>query len=378
MDVTLTTITPVHIGSGQFFLGNADYVYFGDRNQIALIDDRKVLDIIGQDHIHQWLDYIDGRVNQSTFLEYLNKRKSGLMPDDIGRRIITYKGSRKINASNTLKEQIHGGFNKPYIPGSSLKGSIRTAIFSDKLFQKYRGSGVPKNMLCPDERRPNIVKDNNITREVFGINSNADWLRMLHVGDFYFNCQTEARFAEVLNLVNSRDRRYSLKDEVKQLVEYIPANREAVGRINIAQIHLNLISKKNPNLFNTNVTSLKSETLITLLKDHTLDLLDNEISHFEDSSLPDSESDFLENMELIKDQVNRCADNECIVRLGYGTGYLNMTGDWVDELVRDADVYNKIKEKVRHRRYRDFELPKSRKIISNGTLLGYVKLKFNN
>lgn len=106
-------------------------------------------------------------------------------------------------------------------------------------------------------------------------------------------------------------------------------------------------------------------------------VLDNEIFFFEDTDLPavaDGLPDFL--AELRRDAAD-LPDNACLLRLGFGTGYRNMTGDWVKDLVSGDNMYDDIATAVRRTtRYNGLPLPKSRKMMFDGILPGYVELTF--
>ena len=73
--------------------------------------------------------------------------------------------------------------------------------------------------------------------------------------------------------------------------------------------------------------------------------------------------------------------NQCVIRVGFGTGYLNMTGGWTQEQWRHIPgvdyqkEMNDLAEGVRRNsRYNGMALPKSRKMALCGVPLGYLKL----
>ncbi|MFM8371303.1 MAG: type III-A CRISPR-associated RAMP protein Csm5, partial [Bacteroidota bacterium] len=69
MKINLETLSPVHVGSGVQYQGNAEYIYFEHERVLTIIDESRVLDIIGPENIHVWVGYIESRENQKTFLE---------------------------------------------------------------------------------------------------------------------------------------------------------------------------------------------------------------------------------------------------------------------------------------------------------------------
>ena len=49
--VQIETLSPVHVGSGVELQSNFEYLYFADENCLVVIDDAKVLDILGEDNL---------------------------------------------------------------------------------------------------------------------------------------------------------------------------------------------------------------------------------------------------------------------------------------------------------------------------------------
>lgn len=377
--IIIETISPIHIGSGIQYQGNAEYLYFEQEKAVVVADEAKILDIIGTENIHIWVGYIEDRENKKNFLEYLRVRKPDIRPEDVSRRIIPLKGSRTPYFTNTLREQMHGGMGRPYLPGSSLKGSIRTALFADQLMKNYKERGVPEGKLGTVHKFSGKfnIQDKPLQQEVFGRDPNSDWLRMLQVGDCYFDTTTHAAFAEALN-EKGADQRYEIKSEVGQLIEYIPAGKSAEFQIGIPKVHRELIMRKEPQLFPAAARQLDEAWLCKLLHQHALRLLQSEIAFFEDADLPAAVDRLPDFMQELYSDAKAFPENTCLLRLGFGTGYRNMTGDWVKELVHDDNLYDDIATATRRTsRYNGMPLPKSRKMMFDGVLPGYVKLTFN-
>jgi len=375
MKINLRILSPVHVGSGVEFQGNAEYLYFDKERIIALADEQKVLKIIGKENIPIWINYIEGR--EENFLDYLRQRKPDIQPSDIARRGISFQGNQAPYFSNNLREQIHGGIGKPYIPGSSLKGAIRTALFAVTLMNKYREKGIPEEKLGTQFNKKLKINDKPLQQEVFGRNPNSDWLRMLQVGDCYFPSETHAGFAETLNEYNNQ--RYDIKHNVRQLIEYLPEGSEASFPMRIPEKHMERIHEKNPRLFSDSTRRLSLTGIFQTIQKHTLRLLDNEIEFFAEAELPPEAMELMDFLHAFRKEAAICSEHECLLRLGFGTGYRTMTGDWVKDLVFDDDLYDDIATVTRRTaRYNSFPLPKSRKMMFDGVLPGFVKLTLQN
>lgn len=382
MKIKLETLSPIHIGSGVQYQGNAEYLYFDREKVLVVADEEKILDIIGTENIHIWVGYIENRENRQSFLEYLRQRKPNIRPEDVAQRIIPLKGNQSPHFTNTLREQIHSGMGVPFIPGSSIKGAIRTSIFSQTIIPKYETRGLgDRDLNFRLIRRGNYevpdFNDQNLQREVFGQNPNSDWMRMLQVGDCYFPNSTHAAFSETLN-EKGANQQYEIKGEVRQLIEYIPAGRTAEFQINIPEAHRDLIMRKEPRLFASTARQLNYHWLCSVLQQHALRLLRNEIVFFKDADLPDDANGLQDFMKEMEADAKDFLQNVCLLRLGFGTGYRNMTGDWVKYLVQDNDLYDDVATATRRTsRYNKMPLPKSRKIMFDGVLPGYLKLTFD-
>ena len=130
MTIKLETLTPVHIGSGIELQGNSEYLIFNEERQAVLIDTKKVLKIIGEERIDQWIAVIE---KQESLLQLLKQRKTGLTSADVAQRAMQIKN--QIGDKKTMREQMHTGAGQPLLPGTSLKGAIRTAAFATLLFE---------------------------------------------------------------------------------------------------------------------------------------------------------------------------------------------------------------------------------------------------
>ena len=136
--MSLTTLSPIFIGSGEE-LNKSMYVYKG--KEISVIDERKLtkklLSIRGL-YENFLSECFSGNLNLTDFLK---KNLYGYEKMDIYKyNAISYsdvKTKGKLNNINTFIKSSNGN---PYIPGSSIKGAIRTAIIANEIYlnkEKY-------------------------------------------------------------------------------------------------------------------------------------------------------------------------------------------------------------------------------------------------
>jgi CRISPR-associated protein Csm5 len=143
MQVRLTTLTPLHIGGREGALIPLEFVVFDGR--CAIISETKLARALQErqliDTFTTW--FTDrGRPALRDFLH-----EHGLLSTDFLERITAYSSPCSIRVSQGLRTFVRDAFNRPFLPGSSLKGAIRTA-FLYKLLKEL-----------PSERRQTLLED---------------------------------------------------------------------------------------------------------------------------------------------------------------------------------------------------------------------------
>jgi CRISPR-associated protein Csm5 len=355
--ITIKTLTPIHVGSGNEYQANFEFLYFQDEKKVAFVDAEKVLDIIGEENIAQWVACIDK--NQS-LLGLLQQRKKDLRADLVGKRVMS---ANQAPTKPSIREQIHGGNGKAMLPGSSLKGSLRTVVFSEKLLDN-KALAKQSNNLKDFKRK---FSDSYLNKQLLGNDPNSDIFRLLQVGDVMFE-KTEIFQTDVINKYN---RDWKIKGEITQFIEAIPKGQSATMELRFNET----LHKMAGRLFNQNANTLKVNELFLLINAHSQRLLEDEIEYWTNTeNSPDALGDYIENLDDLLTKVNSCAANECVLRLGWGTGFRNMTGDWHGAMT-DDDYYDMVKQ-VRPKHPEDLVFPKTTRFVKGGMPLGFVKLTF--
>lgn len=349
--IQIATLTPVHIGSGNFLQYNTEFVQSPISTEwfLWVIDDRKVLNLIGDEHLNDWLLSIERKENiedlvkryapQSKIADY-SKRYMNLFSD--------------VKRTDTLKECMHNGFGVPYIPGSSIKGSIRTAVLASMTEKVKNLSGKIKN----HSRR---VGADAIEKELFGKDPNSDIFRFLHVGDAYFEKDVEIalRLVMRLNITENKETLIPQQDSKPQLVE-------AIGMEEETTFQLKLMPQFGV------VSSLVS--LFQLVNAHTRKLVEEEMQIWQDYIDRLGTDEYLEKMDEILSVIKNCREDECVLRIGHASGWRFITGAWTKDLPNfETDIVNAVRPK--NYNYSEYDFPKSRRTDSDGDLLGFVKLK---
>lgn len=373
--IKIETVTPVHIGSGNLLQNNSDFVVEidGDDKYIHIVDDRKVLDLIGHEHIDDWVISIEnnnkklGKHKVESTPSLIKRLAPSSTYSDYSKQRITSFVSN-IKPTDTLKEVIHNGLGLPYIPGSSLKGSIRTSILASLV------GNVTQKENKIFKRNGRDLSADRIEKELFGSDPNSDIFRFIRVGDAYFenDCLIATKMIN-LNVRNSSD---SLWDESKpQIIEAIGAQEEAFLDINIASDYYDKIKARFRELGTLPREIRTISDLFMLLNEHTRKLVRTEIEYWKDISTEKSDGeDYLDVMNEILEEIEGCKNGKsCVIRVGHGSGWRFITGAWAENLDNFED---KVVSAARpnNYRYEDYDFPKSRRIDDYSDVLGFVKL----
>lgn len=368
--IKIETLTAVHIGSGETLQYGTDFVTgeTEDGDVLSIIEPRKVLDLIGVDNVQQWVKAIERKEPTSQVVKrYVPNAKL----EDYSNRIILEWSD--VRDTDTLKEQIHNGQGRPYIPGSSIKGAIRTSILAsladtiqskenkiDKSGKDFKGFFKQK----ADAKR--------IESELFGATPNNDIFRFLQVGDAYFGELREV----AIRMVNINEReRHSFWDTSKpQLIEAISPEDDSEFQLKLNIPGYNFSRGK----VNQLPSCMSSEAeLFRTINTHTQKLLCEELEYWEEREDKD-ESDkvtiYLEKVNDILSIARACKDGkECILRIGHGSGWCFITGAWAKSL-KNFDSLVVPVSRPKNSNYEQYDFPKTRRVDDECELLGFVKL----
>ena len=373
--IQIETLTPVHIGSGNMLQNNTDFVVqrSGDDQFIYIVDDRKILDLIGEEHLDHWLASIENKESTIQLVQRFASKAS--LKDYTTERIICYATIRE---NDTLKEIIHDGRGKPYIPGSSIKGAIRTAVLAQIIaFQDDNQiKKTQEKVFFTDNSGRQKVSAVNIEKELFGDNPNADIFRFVRVGDAYFegDCMIARRMIN-LNIRNNQD---DLIDRSKaQLIEAIGTKKESVFEMKIDTEYYDYAKKYYKDLGELPENMRTLSSLFRLINRHTSDLVQSEISFWLDDDLSEKigSEDYIEKMRTILADINQCEKGkECVLRIGHASGWRFITGAWAEYLDNFDDVVNAARPN-NQKKYHEYDFPKTRRIDEDSDVYGFVKLK---
>lgn len=289
--------------------------------------------------------------------------------------------SSKDALSNPIKTFLRNQLtNRPVLAGSSLKGALRSILFSYLV-----GDEEDKKRL---RRELKFAQGSiNLNNRYFGdMNAGTDFMRFIRVGDFEFE-ETGLVNTKIFNLHQAGQEweggwKHSGNNTTcdfspigfNTIYECLLPNATAGGYIMFADTLFDKIQQfpdKKADILHSDVA-----TLCDIVNNHTLDYLDREFNFFE-TYHSDKSQCIINSMTDIYNECIRLTEEEphsCILKMSAGSGFHSITGDWqYDEYIESE---NHLLDRKRGR-----ELPKSRKIAVSGTkpfsLMGFIKLTFN-
>jgi CRISPR type III-A-associated RAMP protein Csm5 len=367
--VKIETLTSVHIGSGEVLQIGSDFVKgkMGDDYVLAVISPEKVLNLIGEEHLQDWVVAIERKESTGNVVK---RFAPNAKVEDFAKRIVLEWSEHE---RDTLKEHIHNGQGKPYIPGSSIKGAIRTAMLAS-LAENVNGAERKIDASANGKKKANA---NKVEKELFGSDPNNDVFRFLQVGDAYFGDS----YTVALRMVNINERtsRGFWDVSKSQLIEALCPKDETEFemKLNIEGYNYNK-SKEGCSTIGRLPNFMSSyESLFEAINEHTIRLLDFELKYWEERSDRDDSDKvecYLEKIESIKNKAENCSKGkECVLRIGHGSGWNFITGGWA----RDLDNFESLvvpMSRPNNQKYNEYNFPKTRRVDDSCELLGFVKL----
>ena len=381
-NIKAKTLSQVHVGSGVFLQKGNDFIVVnqGNESDIYVIDPNKLGTIIGTDQatIDEWVI----RIESGTAADFIQMRTKGHQPNEYAKRRITNFANFD-NIQGTLKECLHDGMGRPYIPGSSIKGAIRTAVVAALARNKgneYLSKKFTKIFQEENRRRQDKMLS-DFEKAFMGNNPNSDLFRFITVGDAFFDKSSEIAVKQI-NL-NIRERNSLVDNRMQQVVEAIGPDESTSFSMKIDKERFEFVKNaRHKDL--EGLPALPQELtniphLFALINQHTKQLVEEEIRIWsEDFGDFHGQSGYIENLEDILNSINSCNPNQCVLRLGQAIGWRFITGAWTECLDEDF-FYDNIVPKARPRnaqRYSDYVFPKSRRIDDESFVFGFLKLTF--
>ncbi len=371
----LQTITPVHIGSGET-LNHIDGYYANDK--WYRIDLDKVLA-----HPDVDINALTSEMSRRDFRWSHYFSRHNMNAADLSTYSLLCAQSPE---TTDIREAIKSVGNRPYIPGSSIKGALRTALLSD-LINNEENTKLKKDSSEHLHREINkgshaYLRNESPAKKIeemaFGKDPNHDLLRALQISDTE-PVESDALAIEMAWTV-TLDQNNELVQKNHNGVEVIQGMKALTFTLKIDDL-----------LFHERE---KTKLQFSKLQENTLREI-ADVCHSETSILMEDEQDFFDRYNLTQiadlfdkliEANSKLPDGAFMLQIGWGTGYNANTVSSSFTQGEDAPIdmldfrerFRLGESRSQRGHYDEREFPKTRRILYRGqnpvAPLGWVKI----
>jgi len=142
--LTIKALTPVHIGDDRKLSPYSDYIY--TNGMIHYVDSDKLMSTLNDKQIESFIDGVNNSLKNTNDNKYKFRLSEFLRKEkiDIG-EVSKYQLISEVDTKAKEIKRFISTSGRAYIPGSSIKGAIRTAILYDYLKNYNEGNKVLDN-----------------------------------------------------------------------------------------------------------------------------------------------------------------------------------------------------------------------------------------
>lgn len=371
MKCDIKVLSPIHIGSGEKYTAS-EYV-----KSKAKTNKGNILNIIKRMDVSSYFSSLDENKKDDLLRDLSNPNFNlGNFDSRISNSYVKYKAidktKKEIYPSQEIAEAIKT-LNELYIPGSSIKGAIKTAILFNELDGRLI-SKISKNILSDNG---SVIKKNygRFMNDIFASNkapTPAQWdiMKFLQVSDTNtIKSPTIYDVATVMASFKWGDNEFYSKN--KRTHEPILIYLETIARGK--KLSFEIRNHYDYDIFKSLGLDDKKHLIdIKNIKRYIFNfsksLIRNEIEFSEDYEI-----DYLNKFYLNLEKQNSI-DNP-VLRVGGGSGFLATTVG-LKIMDHDETIFERIRKGTRGKTY-DYSFPKSRKITQVGGMpLGWIQLYF--
>ena len=376
----LETVTPVHIGSGEI-LNHIDGCYVNGRWYHINLD--KVLE-------HPTTD-VNALTSEMSRRDFRWQRYLQNYDTDLSELSAYSLPCQQSPETGEIREAIKSIGNRPYIPGSTLKGAFRTTLLSymidmdDTLFQD-KLEYLEKLAQQPPRGNPRTqTPAKRIESDAFGKDPNHDFMRVLQVSDTEplasDSLEIGVAWTVTLNQNNQLVQKIDNGQEYKNFVQQIQTKQRFTFTLKTDEFLLREKEKEQLGFSQQQEDMLKD--IAEICRSETHAYMENEQVFFDDYNFPEIVNTY---DTLI--QINTSlSEGEFLLQLGWGTGFHanTVTSAFTDSEDASEKLLMDLRERFRlgesrsqRGHYDEREYPKTRRILYRGqnpfAPLGWVKI----
>jgi len=385
-NIKLETVTPIHIGNGEIY---TFLDYFVENREANVLNIDAIFEIIGSKSNSE--DAIEAINNLSLDIEknivrnnVINIKSFFEKYNIVVNNFVVKKIKTDVELSRSVQvKQFINQNRKCYLPGSSIKGAIRTAYFFDYFAKNINDLVSVLNSTINNNRNNNRIFSalneiwiKNITGSDLSTYINdysdrqhhppveQDFFRHLLVSDSEFIENKEMSIIETLRVHNYNKNKKSDREPLKIYLEVFDAKKTINFKIKVED---------------------KFKEKMGYIKDiiQKINNLSTIVAEFEKNN-PNNKKELKEFYEKLHEKIKIKSEEEVFMNLGFGGGYLPKTvylllwkyGKDLN-LIKNLLPFRKEKEWKRNLVKEFCDFPMTRETYK-GEPIGWVKLNFNS
>jgi len=348
MRLIVETLSPVHIGTGENLVHECDYIKHDAQPFIA--DQNRCFDALAA----------QGKsVSEPQLSKMLNK-----LDTPYGYSLPSLNGATGQFPHKEIREQIKDAQWRPFLPGSSLKGAIRTALLAEHLRNDESASNskqhIPKTKGNPKWASKAISESFFSENAPRGKSPNYDWMRAWKIGDTAFISE-DLSLADVRYLNLAPDLKWKNMSGRNSVSDWkqasgIYAEVLNMGAVANLQIHMDDFLLQNPlakqQLHWQNIPD-SFGALREILNSHAEHRLRREVDFYGEHGCEQALNACIELMKIMEQE-----EDAIYLQVGWGSGWRGMTGDWL----HDANIEKDMRSLYRLGKSGAQEFPKTRRL----------------
>lgn len=356
-EVKIKILSPVHVGAGteKNWLRGADFVH--TNGYIYILNQKLVWLSLDDRQQRRYLDYL----GTGRFAEVERMIVDDLDIEEVSDFSFEYDG--KLN-SREIKTVMRDGNNDAYIPGSSIKGAMLSAIY-----HFLHGGINPK------------AYNEQTEKELLGSFDRA-------IGRYlrpYDTCTlpTEVNDVDLYNLYRKGLHwEGDFKSGFTIVTETFKPDTEGVFRLSIADDLAAFVKAQKgetalPTYYKNVFNDKPLETLFGIINKATNEHIQRELAFFEKYNDQEDIDLVLEQLDNLSKDLKNMGNTTCILQMSFGSGFHGITGDYRfkdhNTTIDNPDTRNLIFDRTT--RQKEPARYKSRRLVfPYGGIMGFVKL----
>lgn len=366
---TAEVVSPVHIGAGETLLP-IDFVVHKGRLHVVNLE--KLIESIPFDQIEAFSNMLIQTKDMAQVFQWLR-----ISPFDYG-KYAKYSVPCHVQPSE-LRVFVKNAFEEPYMPGSSIKGALRTAmcynLFNNPQSKKWLVSEIYHILGRFRDRKKASKALQNFVESTFGKEQGKhsphyDVMRFLRISDTE-NVDVDQLKVQKVNMIRTSGFGRYEELKLKMYVETMVPGLVMSGKITIDKTLSQEVYAAYKGLFSRFDVSTNMGTVISYANKFAADLIDYEIG-FASSYGVEKLRRFYANLK--QNVLQKLGENQFLLRLGWGSGFFATT---ISMLLKDDRVFSEIRRLFpKLGNFRTPVFPMSRRIVFSGeemVPLGWVK-----